>query len=96
MSPHPTAIWIDPDERLGLSRVTTRSCSCGPPRPSSSFSDSTPTRTSGTCTLLEPRIAGIETVEPPTDGPIVAYARRDFGIPGRLLGTDRALRAAAR
>ena len=46
--------------------------------------------------VLEPRIAGIETVEPPTDGPIVAYARRDFGIPGRLLGTDRALRAAAR
>ncbi len=31
----------------------------------------------------EPKIVGIETVEHPTDGQLVAYAKRYFGIPDR-------------
>ncbi len=33
---------------------------------------------------LEPKIVGLETVDHPTDGQIVAYAKRYFGIPNRL------------
>jgi stalled ribosome rescue protein Dom34 len=33
---------------------------------------------------LEAKIAGIETVDHPTDGQIVAYAKRYFGMPDRL------------
>jgi stalled ribosome rescue protein Dom34 len=33
---------------------------------------------------LEPKIVGLETVDHPTDGQIVAYAKRYFGIPDRL------------
>ncbi len=32
---------------------------------------------------LEPRIAGIETVDHPTDGQLVAYAKQYFGLPVR-------------
>lgn len=33
---------------------------------------------------LEPKIVGIETVDHPTDGQLVAYAKRYFGIPDRV------------
>lgn len=33
---------------------------------------------------LEPNIVGIETVDHPTDGQIVSYAKRYFGIPERV------------
>jgi stalled ribosome rescue protein Dom34 len=33
---------------------------------------------------LDPKIVGIETVDHPTDGQLVAHARRYFGIPDRL------------
>lgn len=33
---------------------------------------------------LEPKVVAIETVDHPTDGQLVAYAKRHFGVPNRL------------
>ena len=33
---------------------------------------------------LEPKVVSIETVDHPTDGQLVAYAKRHFGIPARI------------
>jgi stalled ribosome rescue protein Dom34 len=35
---------------------------------------------------LEPRIVGVETVDHPTDGQLVAYAKKYFGLPVRIAG----------
>ena len=33
---------------------------------------------------LEPKVVSIETVDHPTDGQLVAYAKKHFGVPARL------------
>jgi hypothetical protein len=39
---------------------------------------------------LEPRIVGIETVDHPTDGQLVAYSRRYFAADDRMKGRSGA------
>ena len=41
---------------------------------------------------LEPKIVGIETVDHPTSGQLVAYAKRYFGIPDRVRELPKASR----